>query len=521
MAKQAYAGGNYQRAIHLCDQLLAQLGKRDDLLNIRALSLLATGQFEAAETAINEAIKLNSQVPGMHLNAARIYLGMSLNRKAKRHIRDAIRLAPRETAILYQAALLSRECGDYSQALRIIDRCIQVQAGLAPAWHLKGSALLDLGEMEAAQEALEKAVSLQPGNARALSALIKIRGDQLADTATVNLLEKIRASDMTASDRGSATFSLATMHRRDGRYDSAFELYRQANKITASMRPFDLESWQKRISGIIKSTARDAHFVTAKGTGGSNLVFIVGMPRSGTSLCEQVLSAHSAVLACGELSTMQSIESGLARQGLDPYKCQQQDLSRPFEEAAARYLLALPKDYPKYKRVIDKAPMNFERVGLIHQVFPAARFIYCQRHPLDTILSCFIQDFHAGLEFAFDLEHVTQVYIDHVRLMKHWIGLLPGYIHTVNYESLVTDLESETQAMVDFLQLEFEPGMLQPHRQERSVTTASNVQVRKPVYTSSIGNWKNYRRQLDVSIRQLQNHGILDTDLNPSIQGVA
>jgi hypothetical protein len=100
--------------------------------------------------------------------------------------------------------------------------------------------------------------------------------------------------------------------------------------------------------------------------------------------------------------------------------------------------------------------------------------------------------------------------------MEHWSALLPGYIHTVNYESLVTDLESGAQAMADFLQLEFEPGMLQPHRQERSVTTASNVQVRKPVYTSSIGNWKNYRQHLDTVIRQLQTHGILDADLNPA-----
>ena len=191
MAKQAYAGGNYTRAVQLCDQLLAQLGKRDDLLNIRALSLYALGQLEAAETSISQAIKLNSRVPGTHLNAARIYLGLSLNRQAKRHIQDAVRLAPREAAILYQAALLSRESKDYAQALRIIDRCIQVQPGLEPAWHLKGAALLDLGKMEAAQQALEKAVALQPGNARALSALIKLRGDRLEDSATVALLEKI------------------------------------------------------------------------------------------------------------------------------------------------------------------------------------------------------------------------------------------------------------------------------------------------------------------------------------------
>ena len=483
LAKQAYAQGNYAQAISNCDQLLARMGKRDDLLNLKALSCLALGRLEDAEESINHALKLNPRMAGMHLNAGRIYHHLSRNKLVRRHAREAVRQAPRDPAVLYQAALLYRDCADHEQALRLIDRCLAVQPDLSHGWQLKGSILTDVGDFEAAQEAFEKSVSLSPGNARALSNLIKIRRDRLANTQTVAWLEHIRAGAASVSDRGTATFSLADMYRREGQFGSAFELYLEANRIMASVRPFNLGDWEERIEKTIQTTRETSRFTLPQGTTGSNLVFVIGMPRSGTSLCEQVLSAHPGVLACGELSSMQNIESRLERRGIDPYglKPEHKGRSKQLKLAAAHYLSALPKDQQKYRRVVDKAPMNFERVGFINQVFPGARFLYCSRHPLDTILSCFMQNFQAGLNFTFDLEQITRVYIAHVRLMQNWVDLLPQQIHTVNYESLVADLDTEARALANFLQLEFEPGMLEPHRQKRTVTTPSNLQVRKPV----------------------------------------
>lgn len=494
LAKQAYAKRNFTQAISYCDQLLAQMGARDDLLNLKALSLLALGKLEDAEASINQAIKINPRIAGMHLNAGRIYRRLSRNKLVRRHAREAIRFAAREPAVLYQAALLYRDCADYQQALRVIGRCLSIQPDLSAGWQLKGSILTDIGDFEAAQTALEKSVALPPGNARALSLLVKIRRDSLADVQTVALLEQIRSSASQAPDRGTATFTLANMHRREQQYEQAFELYLEANKIMATLNPFDMDGWQQSIEKTIQTSSENDGLAATTGNDGSNLVFIVGMPRSGTSLCEQVLSTNPTVLACGELSAMQDIEKGLARAGgaKDP------------ELATSRYLEALPKDYQKYQLVTDKAPMNFERIGFISELFPGARFLYCTRDPLDTILSCFIQNFQAGLNFASRLEHITGVFIAHQRIMRHWQTLMPGKIHTVNYESMVTDLETQARAMATFLQLDFDPAMLQPHRQQRAVTTASNLQVRKPVYTTSIGNWKNYAAQLQVAVDLLK-----------------
>ena len=158
--------------------------------------------------------------------------------------------------------------------------------------------------------------------------------------------------------------------------------------------------------------------------------------------------------------------------------------------------------------------MNFERVGFINQIFPGARFVYCTRDPLDTILSCFIQNFQAGLTFAFQLEQITRVYIAHERLMRHWQELMPQQIHVVNYELLVANLDKRAREIAAFLQLEFDAAMLQPHRQKRAVTTASNLQVRKPVYNSSIGNWKHYETQLQAVIDLLLESGLAVSQKN-------
>ena len=512
MAKQAYAHGQYAQAVRICNELAARFGTRDDLLNIKAVCLLALGHAEAAEKSIRQALKINSRVAGVHLNAASIYKALSMNKQVKRHAMEAVRLAPREAIVLYQAALLCRDCGDYSQALRIIDRCLQIQPGFSQAWHLKGSALIDLGDMVAAQTTLEKSIELEPGNVRALSALVKIRGDKLDDSKTVAQLENIRSKGASATDRASASFVLGNLYRRDGQHEAAFNFYLEANTLAASSNPFDLKAWEQKVADVTRSSAMPGGLQSTQGSIGQNLAFIVGMPRSGTTLCEQVLSANSHVLACGELSAMEQIENGFARRGSNPY--QSNKARKEFEQAATLYLSVLPKNYQEFQCVTDKAPMNFERIGFIHLLFPQARFLYCIRHPLDTILSCFMQDFHEGLKFTCDLEQIARIYIAHAKLMKHWMKLLPGQIHVVRYEKYIEDQVTATHKMVEFLQIGFEQEMLTPHLQERAVITASNLQVRQAVYRSSIGSWKNYQAQLADVISLLQKEDLLDANLN-------
>jgi len=509
LAMQAYAQANFVRANQLCDQLLRSMQTNTDLLNLKAMSCLAMEQVDVAEVVINRALKLNPRVAGLHLNAALVYQADSRFRQVKRHALEAVKLAPREAPVLYQAALLCRNCADHSRALRILSRCLQIEPGFTDALQLEGSIHTDLGNMQAALESFEKAVSLQPLNAKALSMLVKIRQDDLSDGQTLASLENIRRNAVSVADRATAVFSLADLYRNDGQYELAFELYREANGLLEPVSSFDLENWQQKLNSLIEETQA---FAISAGSAGEKLVFVIGMPRSGTTLCEQVLSAHPGILACGELSSMQQIEAGLQRSGFNPFRGDTQDprYAQILQKAGDRYLAALPKAHYKARRVVDKAPLNFERIGLMHKIFPGARFIYCQRHPLDTILSCYFQDFHDRLDFASNLDVITRMYIHHDRLMRHWIKRMPGRIHSVCYESLVANLEDEARALTRFLNCDFVPAMLKPHQQKRTITTASSLQVRRPVYTSSVNRWKHYRSQLDGVISLLQQHGVLN-----------
>jgi tetratricopeptide (TPR) repeat protein len=514
-ASQAYAQGDYRRAVQLCDGLIARFGPVPHLLNLKAISLIALSEFEAAEAPIRRALKANPGLAGVQANAAVVYSKLSRRKQARRHALEASRLAPREPGVLYPVAMALRESGDHDRALRITQRILQIDPDSGDTWHLKGSLETDLGDVDAAGASLEKAVSLQPANTRALSALVKLRRSSLADTETVELLQSIRAGGQDAWDRPAAIFALAGIYDRAGEFDQAFQLYKEANAGSAVSKPFDIERYEQGVDATIESTLDDEFEAAAPGSPGENLVFIIGMPRSGTSLCEQVVSAHSGVLGCGELIAMERVEQALEREGVVPCLDNGPHAASAEQLAQGRsdYLAALPADYSEYQRVTDKAPMNFQRLTLIHRLFPGARFLYCTRHPLDTVLSCYFHDFQAGMNFSFRMEHILRVYAAQLRLMRHWRRLLGACIHTVSYPELVTDLEAVSRAAACFLGIDFEPAMLQPHLNPRVVNTASSWQVRQPVYDSALDVWKHYENHLDPVIAYLRNNGVLDGEL--------
>ena len=498
-ARQAYAGGDHSGCVSSCNKLLSLAGQKEEFLNLKAMSLLALGRVVAAEKNMRAALKLNSRSAGMQLNAARIYLVLADHRRAKRCALEAVRMDTSKAAVLFQAAVVCRDCGDYPQALRIIDRCLQRHEKLAEGWHLKGSMLVDMGDLEAAQQMLERAIALDPDHARAVSDLARIRGDGLDATGTLQQLERISTSSTSSRDRATALFSMASMHHRAGEAANAAEHYRLANAAATQSRPFNLDAWEGKQQAVLEHY-RELTPVGAPGQGpGANLVFLVGMPRSGTSLCEQVLSAHSGTLACGELTAMHAIEKFA-----DP-------AGNP-EEARARYLDVLPPGHADRELISDKAPMNFERVGMIHELFPGARFLYCSRDPLDIIWSCYSQDFQSGVNWAFDLDAIARVYAAHVQVMRHWSERLPDHVHEVSYEAMVSDLETETRSLCRFLGISFEAAMLEPHHQKRTVATVSNLQVRQAVYQSSVGAWRNYADALAPAMARLRAEGLLETE---------
>ena len=223
-------------------------------------------------------------------------------------------------------------------------------------------------------------------------------------------------------------------------------------------------------------------------------VFIVGMPRSGTSLVEQIAASHPDVFGAGELKDVGNIASSLSFGQIQ---------RGPINDAARKELDHLRNLGGSSLRMIDKMPANVEYLGLIAMLFPAARVIICRRDPRDTCLSCFFQHFEAGNLYAFDLNHCGRHHLQTDRLIAHWLKVLPLRMLQVRYEGLVADLEEQSRRIISFLGLPWNPACLSFHQTERTVLTASDWQVRQPIYTRSVGRWRNYERHLGPLFKAL------------------
>jgi hypothetical protein len=274
-------------------------------------------------------------------------------------------------------------------------------------------------------------------------------------------------------------------------FAQAFQNFKRGNELVKSMaEDYDRKERSHFIDESIRVYSRDAIAkIGAAGSSSAKPVFVVGMPRSGTSLAEQIIASHPAAYGAGELDFW----AALSAKDTGQAPCILDEPAR--SKVAEEYLRVLGALSGGASRVVDKAPANSDFLGLIYSVFPNARVVYMQRDPIDTCLSCYFQQFLTGMNFTFDLSDLVHYYREHQRIMAHWRAVLPpGFILNVPYEELVADQETWSRKMLDFIGLEWDPRTLEFHTTKRQVTTASAWQVRQKVYKSSVARWRNYER---------------------------
>ena len=284
-----------------------------------------------------------------------------------------------------------------------------------------------------------------------------------------------------------------------GCYAEAFEYFRKANGIKHKTIDYSHTQLEKFTTSLIEIFNKDffANHPGLQETGASPPVFIVGIPRSGTSLVEQIICSHSQADGVGEVHEVDHLVKYLSEQlkgqGRYPYCIKGFD-EKISLELSARYLEFIQAQIGggKVKRVTDKTPANFFHIGFLSLLFPDAHFIHCIRNPLDIGISLYSQYF-PEIDYAFDLEDIGETYLQHIRLMDHWKTISSINIHEVVYEDLVRNFENNSQKMIEFLGLEWEEGCLEFFRNKRPVRTASALQVKQPIYDSSVDRWKNYK----------------------------
>lgn len=401
------------------------------------------------------------------------------------------------------------ELGQEDKAQALIIKALELRPDAAVFHHNLGVFLSIRGEMHRAEGHLREAIRIKPDYAEAfynLSSMIKLRNP---DPLTGQIEALLTDDNLPVGDVRFAHFAAGKFYDDLKEHDRAFEHYERANATSGAVYERD------RTEALVQALRKiySAEFLTQRNAQATETsaparpVFIVGMPRSGTSLTEQILASHSRVHGAGELKDIKTIANGLSRHVKDhvPYPVSVlRAAPEVFQGYAGSYLRRLRQLGGGAELVVNKMPLDFWYLGLIASMFRNPVILHCRRDPLDTCLSCYFQNFKAGIDFASALPDLGHYYRMYHSMMDHWKSSLPVPIVNVSYEQLVAEPEAEARRIIGAVGLDWEESCAQPHRTDRTVKTASSWQVRQPVYRSSSQRWRQYERHLGPLIAALQ-----------------
>lgn len=439
---------------------------------------------------------------------ARYNLGVALRdlgrwAEAERQFRDALVLNPDHAEAHNNLGLTLQNQGRLDEAAACYRRAIALRPGHAKAHYNLALALQHQGRLDDAASSYRRALELKPDYARAHYnlALQGALGDGSpeAEVAFARLCAELqRLADYEPADRALLLFAAGKALEQRGEFDLAFAHLEAANAIVRAGLAFDIGTAERRMASIVAAFDKPLFGRLADaGLKTERPIFLVGMARSGTTLVEQIVSAHPKVLGAGEIPNFAVVAASLrATRGAAGAAWTATLTAADCLEHGRIYLDSLPAAAGR-TRVTDKSLLNVEHLGLIHLCLPQARIIHCRRDPRDVCFSCFAERFGDGQDYAYNLAELGRYWRAYDGLMAHWRSVLPpGRLFEVDYEAVVGDLETWARRLIAHCGLEWDSACLRFHQSGREVRTASFAQVRRPIYGGSVGRWRPFARHL-------------------------
>jgi tetratricopeptide (TPR) repeat protein len=391
-----------------------------------------------------------------------------------------------------KAATLAR-VGDFEEGIRVYESVLERAGNQPQVWVSYGHMLKTVGRQAEGIAAYRQAIAQKPALGEAWWSLANLKTVKFDDDDIAAMKEALRSRGLKDEDRLHLDFALGKALHDHGDSDEAFAHFASANALRLKNRPYDASRISRRVDRSITAFSAEAFAERPGGCEARDPIFIVGMPRAGSTLVEQILSSHSLVEGTAELPDVPLLasENGkYPKSVLDLSAEQRLELGEKYLKRAS---VQRRTDRPFF---IDKLPNNWLFVPFIHLILPNARIIDARRHPLGCCFSNFRQHFARGQDFTYDLTDVGQYYSDYVRLMAHIDRVLPGRVHRVIYERMVDDIEAVVRGLLEYCGLEFEPACLEFYKTDRAVRTASSEQVRQPIYREATEEWRAYEAHL-------------------------
>jgi predicted Zn-dependent protease len=507
MAEKAYLNAEYVRADNLCRQLLQRVPGE-----VRAMRLLAKlarhfRHFEISKSILEPCIRTRPWDPGLGLEYAYSLLACREFQSVLEECDRLIGIAPERADIYNVKAEALYNLARYDEAIDIYRGLAAVRTHPELPLLYLGKALKTVGEGEQAIDCFQRSIKSSPGLGQAYWELASLKTYRFSDDEINAMQAQLEGKGISPINRVLLQFALGKGLEDAGRFEESFSQYQSANHAYTQIRPYRYISQNTKHEQFFTSQ----YFAGRKGGGNESdaPIFVVGLPRSGSTLVEQILTSHSRVDATRELTAMTSISRELNGSSLPGKGQYPQSLGKltadQLESLAQRYLDEVQTYRQDAPFFVDKAPANFHHIGLIKTLFPRAKIIDIRRHPMASGWSLYRHFFADSFLFSYDLKTIGKYYNDYIELMDHWHAVLPGQILTMSYEDLVTDLPGNVEKILVYCGLEMEEACVNFHQNPRAVATPSSEQVRQPIYDHALDHWRNYEKHLSPLKQLLKN----------------
>lgn len=473
-----------------------------DALRLLALVALQAGHDVEAEKLFQQAIALAPDFVNAWLDLGRLRKEQDRYGAALECFDQAIALDAANAQAHYLRASTLTAAAFTHEAIEAFKRCLALKPDHIGAQLGLGHVLKAVGRYDDAVAAYNDCIRERPEFGETYWSLANLKTYRFDDEMVATMEQRLAHGGLTTQSEVNFRFALAKAHEDRRDYVRAWQYYRQGNQLQrteVAYDPVQTETMNDRIVEVFS-----AQFLQSRqdvGLTDAAPIFILGLPRSGSTLLEQILASHSAVEGTSELPYLGRIATWLNRN-----RSHGINYPEAVRELPPKNFAALGADYLEYARLhrrtnaphfIDKMPNNFPNIGLLSLILPKAHVIDARRHPLDACLSCYRQLFAKGQAFTYDLTEIGEYYLQYQRMMDHWASVLPGKVLTMQYEEVVSDFAPQVRRLLEFCGLPFEDACLRFYESDRPVRTPSSEQVRQPIYDKSVGHWRHFESQLD------------------------
>lgn len=499
-AAQAFARGQTEEAEKICRQVLREHPNEVDAMRLLASIANKLEQRDDAIILLERAVELKPKFAGAWADLAETYTESEKFGEALDAVQRVIKLQPNMPfGHMIRGSILGKK-DDHEGAINAFKEALEIEPEHIGSNMGLGNTLKTIGRYDEAVKSYKKCIEAQPLFSEAYWSLANLKTYSFDDDEIKNMEKHVQSQDLTPASKAFFHIAIANAKEKQMKYGEAWYHFHTGNELRRTSEIYDSVTTQVTHDALIETF--DEEFVNStKGSGCQSdaPIFILGLPRSGSTLIEQILASHSRVEGTRELPDISLLGRRLTKSKPPGIKYpdavkhmtdeEKIEYGESYLETSKRYRTDKP-------RFIDKMPNNFAHIGFIKTILPNAKIINAKRHPLDSCVSSFKQLFYKGQSWSYDLFEIGEYYLEYERMMDHWHSLYPGEIYDIQYENIVNNQEDESRALIEYCGLDWEDSCLRFYENKRSVNTASSEQVRQPIYKGAMYAWKNYESEI-------------------------